>query len=75
MRAVPSGEVEFDGAIAYIVGDPTKGLAYMLEALNLSRICNAVASLGIMRRALLESKSYASRRNAFGQRLTLSNGA
>lgn len=70
VRAVPSGEVEFDGAIAYVVGDPTKGLAYMLEALNLSRICNAVASLGIMRRALLESKSYASRRNAFGQRLT-----
>ncbi|WP_153730467.1 acyl-CoA dehydrogenase family protein [Sporosarcina obsidiansis] len=70
VRAVPSGEVEFDGAIAYVVGDPSKGLTYMLEALNLSRICNAVASLGIMRRALLESKTYASRRNAFGQQLT-----
>ncbi len=70
VRAVPSGEVEFDGAKAYLVGDPTKGFYYMMEALNLSRICNAVASLGIMRRALNEATMYAERRNAFGQRLT-----
>lgn len=69
VRAVPSGEVEFDGAIAYVVGDQTKGFYYMMEALNLSRICNAVASIGTMRRALLESKAYATRRNAFGNRL------
>ena len=25
VRAVPSGEVEFDGALAYVVGDPKKG--------------------------------------------------
>ena len=43
VRAVPSGEVEFDGAKAYIVGDPKHGLKYMMEAMNLSRICNAVA--------------------------------
>ena len=55
VRAVPSGEVEFDGALAYVVGDPAKGFYYMMEALNLSRICNAVASLGIMRRALNEA--------------------
>ena len=55
VRAVPSGEIEFDGALAYVVGDPAKGFYYMMEALNLSRICNAVASIGIMRRALLES--------------------
>ncbi|USG67416.1 acyl-CoA dehydrogenase family protein [Brevibacillus ruminantium] len=70
VRAVPSGEVEFDGAEAYIVGDPAKGFYYMMEALNLSRICNAIASVGIMRRALVESKEYASRRNAFGKCLT-----
>ncbi|ETT81191.1 acyl-CoA dehydrogenase family protein [Viridibacillus sp. FSL R5-0477] len=69
VRAVPSGEVEFDGAEAFVVGDPTRGFYYMMEALNLSRICNAVASIGIMRRALLEAKDYATRRNAFGKRL------
>lgn len=70
VRAVPSGEIEFDGAVAYVVGDPAKGFYYMMEALNLSRICNAVASIGIMRRAFIEAKEYAERRNAFGQRLT-----
>lgn len=70
VRAVPSGEVEFDGALAYVVGDPKKGFYYMMEALNLSRICNAVASLGIMRRAFNEALMYAERRNAFGKKLT-----
>lgn len=67
---MPSGEVEFDGALAYVVGDPNKGIYYMLEALNLSRICNAVASVGIMRRAFLEAKQYVSNRSAFGNVLT-----
>ncbi|RKQ14318.1 acyl-CoA dehydrogenase family protein [Ureibacillus endophyticus] len=70
VRAVPSGEVEFDGALAYVVGDLNKGIYYMLEALNLSRICNAVASVGIMRRAFLEAKQYVSNRSAFGNVLT-----
>lgn len=70
VRAVPSGEVEFEGAEAYVVGDPANGLKYMMEALNLSRICNAVASIGIMKRALTEAAEYAERRNAFGKQLT-----
>ncbi|MCL1699816.1 acyl-CoA dehydrogenase family protein [Lysinibacillus sp. Bpr_S20] len=70
VRAVPSGEVEFDGALAYVVGDPDKGIYYMLEALNLSRICNAVASIGIMRRGYLEAKHYVTNRHAFGKPLT-----
>lgn len=69
VRAVPSGEVEFEGALGYVVGDPANGLKYMLEALNLSRICNTVASLGIMRRAYNESFAYAEKRTAFGNKL------
>ena len=69
VRAVPSGEVEFDGAFAYVVGEKSNGLKYMMEALNLSRICNTVASLGIMRRALNEASEYAQKRDAFGQKL------
>ncbi|WP_419961303.1 acyl-CoA dehydrogenase family protein [Psychrobacillus sp. BM2] len=69
VRAVPSGEVEFEGALGYVVGDPANGLKYMLEALNLSRICNIVASLGIMRRAYNESFAYAEKRTAFGNKL------
>ncbi|MFB5085947.1 acyl-CoA dehydrogenase family protein [Psychrobacillus sp. PGGUH221] len=69
VRAVPSGEVEFDDAKAYVVGEPKNGLKYMLEALNLSRICNTVASLGIMRRAYNEAYNYADKRTAFGSKL------
>ncbi|MBN6187800.1 acyl-CoA dehydrogenase family protein [Aneurinibacillus sp. BA2021] len=69
VRAVPSGEVVFEGAEAYLVGDAAKGFYYMMEALNLSRVCNAVASIGIMQRAFLEAKSYAYQRSAFGKRL------
>ncbi|MCA1058802.1 acyl-CoA dehydrogenase family protein [Rossellomorea aquimaris] len=69
VRAVPSAEVEFKGAEAYLVGAPDKGIYYMMEALNLSRICNAVASIGIMRRAYLEARNYAFHREAFGQPL------
>ena len=69
VRAVPSAEVEFDGACGYLVGEKERGIYYMMEALNLSRVCNTVASLGIMKRAWRESYQYASERNAFGQRL------
>ncbi|MEW8969383.1 MAG: acyl-CoA dehydrogenase family protein [Mesobacillus sp.] len=69
VRAVPSAEVEFDRAEAFVVGDPTKGFYYMMEALNLSRVCNTVASLGIMRRAYREAREYALKRDAFGKKL------
>jgi acyl-CoA dehydrogenase len=70
VRAVPSAEVVFDGAKAYVIGDPKKGFYYMMEALNLSRVCNAVGSIGIMKRALEEAKQYAANRIAFGHKLT-----
>ncbi|WP_394218471.1 acyl-CoA dehydrogenase family protein [Halobacillus trueperi] len=69
VRAVPSAEVEFTGAKAFMVGEAERGFYYMMEALNLSRVCNAVASIGIMRRSLTEAQDYATKRNAFGQAL------
>ncbi|MBN8235396.1 acyl-CoA dehydrogenase family protein [Halobacillus kuroshimensis] len=69
VRAVPSAEVEFAGAEGYLVGEADRGFYYMMEALNLSRICNAVASIGIMRRSVTESLAYAKEREAFGGRL------
>ncbi|MBP1971536.1 alkylation response protein AidB-like acyl-CoA dehydrogenase [Virgibacillus natechei] len=71
VRAVPSAEVEFEGAKGYLVGEANNGFSYMIEALNLSRVSNAVASLGIMRRAYLEAKSYATDRVTFGNKLTM----
>ncbi|MDP4164569.1 MAG: acyl-CoA dehydrogenase family protein, partial [Bacillota bacterium] len=69
VKAVPSAEVEFEGSDAYVIGDSDKGFYYMMEALNLSRVCNAIASLGIMRRAYREAMGYALKREAFGHKL------
>ncbi|ARI76560.1 acyl-CoA dehydrogenase family protein [Halobacillus mangrovi] len=69
VRAVPSAEVEFNGAEAYLVGEADQGFYYLMEALNLSRVCNAVASIGIMRRAYSEAHDYAGKRRAFGHKL------
>lgn len=66
VNAVPSAEVLLEGAEGYLIGNPEMGFKYMAEALNLSRICNAVASLGIMRRSFYEANYYAERRQAFG---------
>ena len=64
--AVPTGEVEFQGATGYLVGSEEAGFKQMAEMLNLERLSNAVASCGIVGRALLESRVYAQRREAFG---------
>jgi acyl-CoA dehydrogenase len=69
VRAVPSAEVEFEEAEAFLVGEPSQGIHYMMEALNLSRVCNAIASIGIMRRAYTEARNYAFHRKAFGKKL------
>jgi alkylation response protein AidB-like acyl-CoA dehydrogenase len=69
VRAVPSAEVLFNGAEGYLVGEPSKGIHYMMEALNLSRVCNAIASLGIMQRAYTEARNYAKSRVTFGDQL------
>ncbi len=64
--SVPTGEVEFRGTDASLVGELESGFRYMSEMLNLERIANAFASCGLIGRALLESKVRAANREAFG---------
>jgi len=61
-----SGEVTYQGAVAYVVGDVGRGFKQMMEMVNLSRLSNAMRAAGIMRRALLESLVHARGRAAFG---------
>lgn len=62
-----TAEITLEGALAYPVGDLAKGFSYMTDMLNLSRIYNAVWSIGLMRRAFLEAQHYARGRLAFGK--------
>ncbi len=66
---VPTGEVEFTGAEAYLLGEPDKGIYYTLEDLMVSRLANSIGALGIARKAYIEAYGYASIRRAFGKRL------
>jgi len=67
--AVPSGEVLLEGAEAFLISGPGTGFKHMMEAINLSRVMNAIGSAGIARRAFLEAVIYTSHRVAFGRPL------
>lgn len=68
-RAMPSGEIRLEGAIAYLVGDLGQGFKQMAEMVNQSRLSNGVRAAGLMRRAVHEALAVARGREAFGRRL------
>jgi alkylation response protein AidB-like acyl-CoA dehydrogenase len=68
-KSVPTGELELDGALAYPVGDLDAGFAQMTRMVNLERLANAAAAVGLMGRCLLEARSHAADRETFGRPL------
>lgn len=68
-RSMPSGEIIFDGAVAYLVGHVDRGLKQMLDQVNLSRLSHGVRAAAMMRRCWNESWTVVNHRAAFGQRL------
>jgi acyl-CoA dehydrogenase len=67
--AVPSGEVEFTNSEAYLIGEKGKGIYYAMEILTISRIDDALAAVGIARKALWEAYLHTEKRSAFGKKL------
>ena len=68
-RSMASGEIVFEGALAYVVGDVTQGLKQMMSQVNLSRLSHGVRAAAMMRRCLNEAMRVATYRVAFGKRL------
>jgi alkylation response protein AidB-like acyl-CoA dehydrogenase len=68
-RSLASGEIVFDGALAYPLGDLSRGLRLMMDQVNLSRLSHGVRAAGMMRRCLNEARQVACHRMAFGRRL------
>ena len=68
-RAMASGEIVLEGAVAWLVGDLGQGFKQMAEMVNQSRLSNGVRSAGMMRRAVHEAMTVALGRRAFGERL------
>jgi acyl-CoA dehydrogenase len=76
-KSVPTGEVEFDGALGYALrrqdgeasASDAGGLGRMMEMVNGSRFGVAMMGLGIARRSFLEATIWAHHRRAKGRLL------
>lgn len=65
---LPTGEIEYNGALAYPVGPVDRGLANAVGiVLTLSRLSIGIASAAFMTRAAREAKMYAEFRTVFGR--------
>lgn len=68
-RSIPTGEIDFEGAIGHLVGPLGQGLKVVLNQVNMSRLSHGVRAASMMRRCLNEAMAAAHTRAAFGQRL------
>ena len=69
-RALPTAEIGLRDVRAVPVGDPaTPGLGRMMTLVVITRLHNAAAAAGGMRRGLAYARAHAAARHAFGARL------
>jgi hypothetical protein len=67
-RSMASGEIDFDRALGEPVGSLEQGFRNLVSiVLDTSRVHNAVAACGAMRRAFVEAQTFARQRRAFGR--------
>jgi putative acyl-CoA dehydrogenase len=65
-HANASSEVEYDGAVAWLVGEEGRGVPTIIEMVNLTRLDCAVGSATSMRNGLTRAVHHAQHRKAFG---------
>lgn len=70
-RALPTAELELDGALAWPVGEPEmgSGVRRIATMLNITRIHNALGASGALGRGLAWARAYARDREVFGRPL------
>ena len=70
-RALPTAELELDGALAYPVGNPDvgSGVSRIATMLNITRIHNSLGASGALARGLAWARAYAREREVFGRPL------
>src|SRR3972149_3098037 len=66
LTTTATGEVTYQGAVAYVVGELGRGFKQMMEMVNGSRLSNAMRAAAIMRRCVLEALVHARGRAALG---------
>ncbi|MBO6716646.1 MAG: acyl-CoA dehydrogenase family protein [Rhizobiaceae bacterium] len=68
-RSNASSEVEFDDALAEIVGEPGQGVRTIMDMVTLTRLDCALGSSAIMRAGMAEAVHHTRHRKVFGQEL------
>ena len=68
-RAVPTAELELENMRAYLVGEEGKGIKVISGMLNITRVHNAVSSVGSWSRGLAIVRAYARVRQVNGGQL------
>jgi putative acyl-CoA dehydrogenase len=68
-RSNASSEIEYHGALAWMVGDEGRGVRTIIEMVNHTRLDCVMGSAALMRQALSEAMHHAGHRAAFGRRL------
>ena len=68
-KANASSEVEFDGTIAWLVGEEGRGVPQILAMGTMTRLDCALGTSGLMRQALSIALHHTAQRSAFGKRL------
>jgi putative acyl-CoA dehydrogenase len=68
-RSNASSEVEYDGAFAWLVGEPGRGVTTIIDMVSATRLDCVLGSAAAMRQACVTAIHYAGIRRAFGARL------
>ena len=68
-RSNASAELEYEGAVAHLVGEPGRGVPTIIEMVNSTRLDCVIGSAAGMRAALVHALHHARTRSAFGKRL------
>lgn len=68
-RSNASSEIEYENALAYLVGEEGRGIPAIIEMIHHTRLDTALAPCGLMRASLAEAIHWTSNRTAFQRRL------
>jgi putative acyl-CoA dehydrogenase len=68
-RSNASSEVEFDGAVGWLVGEEGRGIPTIIEMANYTRLDCALGSSGLMRQAVAQAAHHTAHRTAFQRKL------
>ena len=68
-RSNASSEIEYDGALGWLVGEEGRGVRTIVEMVNMTRLDCVIGTASGMRAGLLQAVHHATHRHAFGKAL------